>query len=247
MIAGNLTTEEIKSHKNAVAIIPFGAFEQHGPYLPLLTDTYIAESIASMVEASNPTGVMLYPAVWFGDSIEHDGFDGTLSVNAFDMMHVLQNLFEWLAKSGFSKAILYNAHGGNVNLAATICEEFSRQSSLKVVSMFAYTPAVRARAKDLFGVSDTHGGSTETSLLYYLRPEVQKTKEKTIQNLHPYPGGGLLSLYSVRELSENGVLEKNVKITIDTVKGKALSEVLVEALTHQVEHFPGKGKTTVQV
>jgi len=238
MIFGNLSTIEITAHADAVVLIPFGACEQHGPHLPLLTDTYIAEGITSMVESSIPENALLAPSIWFGDSVEHDGFAGTLSVGAVPMITMLTDLFTWIAKSGFTKAVLYNAHGGNVHLAAVACEEFSRQSSLKVLSATAYTSAVRSKAKQLFGVSETHGGSTETSLLYALRPDLRKTEETVIKNPHPYKGGGLLSLYPVRELSENGVLEKADQITIDTGKGRELAELMSEELRQTILNFP---------
>lgn len=64
---------------NAVLVVPVGATEQHGPHLPVTTDTDIAVSVVAAAAALDPT-IVVAPAVAYGSSGEHDGFAGTLSL-----------------------------------------------------------------------------------------------------------------------------------------------------------------------
>jgi creatinine amidohydrolase len=236
MQAEILSTTEIAQAANLVALLPIGAFEQHGPRLPLATDSMIATGVVERVEQQQSDAVVVFPTIWFGDSIEHNGFAGTLSVGAHTLMNVLEELFIWLEKSGFTRVILYNAHGGNVHLTATIAEEYSRGHALKVKSFYAYTEAIRQVAKELFGVTETHGGSTETSLLAALCPQINLV-DGTWPNEHPYKGGGALSLYETKQLSPDGILDRSATITCSREKGELLAAKMTQELSALIHSF----------
>jgi creatinine amidohydrolase len=235
MRAELLSTTAITDYAHLTALIPFGAFEQHGPRLPLATDSMIATALTERVESQSPHEVLLFPTLWVGDSLEHEGFPGTLSLKATTLMTMLEELFTWLEKAGFKKALVYNAHGGNKHVAALVCEEFSRQHNLKVKSMYAYTPTTRKLAKDLFGVSETHGGSTEASLLAALRPDLNlkdgswpHTQEKS---------SALLPLTLVSEISKTGILEQSDKVVLSIEKGVQLASHMVAELRETLSLF----------
>ena len=229
MIASYLTTEEIKQYKNSIVLIPYGSFEQHGPYLPLITDSAIAESICERIEQTIPDKVLLYPTLWIGDSSEHDGFDGTLSLKASTSIKVLEEIFTWLQKSQFKKCIVYNAHGGNVNLGRTIAEDFSRANNLKVKFVDGFSSSFDKAAIDLFGYSEPHAGSVETSLLYTLRPNLRKTDKIVIEGIQKYPGN--FSLFKTKDLSESGILNGDTILTIDIKKAETLISIMEQDLT----------------
>lgn len=235
MIAGNLTTQEIQNYKDLIVLIPFGAFEQHGPYLPLLTDTYIAEEICKKVENKISEKVILFPAIWFGNSMEHTGFAGNISMDLYEMMKVLEKIFESLEKSGFKKGILFNGHGGNQSIADAICAEFSRKNNLKIKSLSAYTSKVDEKTIELFPEGpEPHAGSSETSILYALKPELRKAEGK-IQGVVSYSGKKKFSMHMMNELSTTGILNSSETLDIDIEKGKALVEVMEEELIKNIE------------
>ncbi len=96
-------------------MVPLGATEQHGPQLPLGTDTIIAVALASSLEDA-----VIAPALPYGSSGEHDGFPGTLSIGQAALSHVLVEL---VRSSDFARVLFVSAHGGNAEpLAAAVRE-----------------------------------------------------------------------------------------------------------------------------
>src|SRR5689334_2633361 len=90
-----------------VIVVPLGATEQHGPHLPLGTDTTIACALASGLAAARE--VVVAPALPYGSSGEHAGFEGTLSIGQAALELVLIEL----VRSAASPVLFVSAHGGN--------------------------------------------------------------------------------------------------------------------------------------
>ena len=88
-------------------ILPTAAIEQHGPHLPLATDTLINSILLGAALAQLPAEVSVYalPAICYGKSNEHVGFPGTLSVSASTFMAVVRDIGASIAASGFKKLV----------------------------------------------------------------------------------------------------------------------------------------------
>src|SRR3954469_23792251 len=98
-----------------VLAVPLGATEQHGPHLPLGTDTTIAIALASRLAAQRD--VVVAPALPYGSSGEHAGFAGTLSIGHDALLLVLVEL----VRSASVPVLFVCAHGGNAEpLAAAV-------------------------------------------------------------------------------------------------------------------------------
>lgn len=139
-------------------VIPVGSTEQHGPHLPLDTDTRLAIALAEAAVADLPD-VVVGPAVAYGASGEHEGFAGTVSIGT----DALAALLVELARSAippFERVIFVNGHGGN---AAAVAHAV-RRSSVEGRAVASWSP----RVDD----GDAHAGHVETSLLLALAPEV---------------------------------------------------------------------------
>ena len=95
-----------------LVLVPVGSIEQHGPHLPLDTDTTIAVAVADRV-ASELSGSWVAPAVSYGSSGEHQSFSGTASVGTEALTHQLVELVRSL-RTWASRVVIVNAHGGNV-------------------------------------------------------------------------------------------------------------------------------------
>jgi creatinine amidohydrolase len=150
------TWPEAAAHPRRAVVIPIGALEQHGPHLPLDTDTRIAVAVAARAVAGRED-VALAPPVAFGASGEHAGFPGTLSIGTAALTAVLVELGR--SALGDWSAILYvNGHGGNADALraalATLAAEGRRA--------LAFHVAPRG--------GDAHAGRTETSMMLALDP-----------------------------------------------------------------------------
>lgn len=150
----------------AVLAVPLGSCEQHGPHLPLDTDTRIAVACAGALAERVP-GVVVAPAVGIGASGEHESFPGTLSIGTVALeATVVELVRSALPPPGsprpapFAGVVLVNGHGGNVEAverAASLLADEGRP-------VLAWHPRVPG--------GDSHAGRTETSLLMHLDPGV---------------------------------------------------------------------------
>ncbi|GFG99469.1 creatininase family protein [Mycobacterium timonense] len=112
------TTTADSATASTVAVLPVGAFEQHGPYLPLGTDTLIACAIASSI--SQHHNVFQLPPVAFGCSHEHAAYPGTVSISATTLAAVVADITESLAHQNIAAFIVVNGHGGNAVLTNVV-------------------------------------------------------------------------------------------------------------------------------
>ena len=106
-----LTSAELESGPERVVVVPVGATEQHGPHLPLETDTLLATAVAEAIVTRTP-GTLLAPALELGCSSHHSAFAGTISLSTQTFVGIVVDVCRSLARAGLT-AVLLNAHGGN--------------------------------------------------------------------------------------------------------------------------------------
>jgi creatinine amidohydrolase len=114
----DLTWEDIRARAaaNPVVVLPTGSIEQHGPHLPIKTDTLLVSSVteAAVQRASAKVDVLLAPTVWMGLSTHHSGyFSLTLSFDTYQQ--VITEVLESLIRAGFHRLLIINGHGGNTD------------------------------------------------------------------------------------------------------------------------------------
>lgn len=132
-----------------VLAVPLGSTEQHGPHLPLSTDTDIAQALAHGL-ASRRDDVLVAPPLPFGASGEHAGFAGTLSIGHEALELVVVELVR-SATETFPHVLLVNGHGGNVAALRAACARLRDESR----DVLVWSPSWRG---------DAHAGRTETSV-----------------------------------------------------------------------------------
>jgi mycofactocin system creatininase family protein len=177
-----------------VLAIPLGSLEQHGPHLPLETDTRIAVAVAMGLAGCCPS-VTVAPAVAYGASGEHADFPGTLLVGHSVLTELLVELVR-SARRSFTGVVFVNAHGGNEESVAAAVRRCTAEGD-DVLAWRAVTPTG----------GDAHAGRTETSLLLAIDPGAVRLDlaepgcTEPIASLLPR-----LRAEGVRPVSSNGVL-----------------------------------------
>lgn len=177
----------------AVLAVPVGSTEQHGPHLPLSTDTDVALALCRRLAAARP-GVAVAPALPYGSSGEHEGFPGTLSIGQDAVELLLVELVRSATRT-FDRVLLVSAHGGNAAPVARAVARLRAESR----DVLAWTPWLPE--------GDAHAGRTETSLQLALDPARVRLDRAAPGN--PRPIAELLPALrtsGVKAVSPNGVL-----------------------------------------
>ena len=175
------TTSEEEGRRSArVALLPVGSLEQHGPHLPLTTDTVIASVLAQVLADSEP-GLRLLPPLAFGCSHEHAAWPGTVSVSAPTLHAMVADVAASLRAAGTTKLVVVNGHGGNHVLANLV------QASGGDMALFPGTHDWEA-AREAAGMSttndrDMHAGELETSVLLHARPDLVRPGHEEADHL----------------------------------------------------------------
>jgi mycofactocin precursor peptide peptidase len=225
MRLGARTWPEVRDAEPALLAVPLGSCEQHGPHLPLDTDTRIAVALADRLAAARPA-VLVAPALAYGASGEHAGFDGTLSIGQAALQLVLIELIR--SADAFAGTILVNGHGGNTEaLAAAV-----RTAEAEERRVLAWSPSRETVGAD----SDAHAGRTETSLLLALAPAMVRTERAEAGAIAPLATlMPELRRAGVGAVSPNGVLGDPTGATAG--EGAALLTALAADLVAAVDRW----------
>ncbi|MBW8794791.1 MAG: creatininase family protein [Streptomyces sp.] len=169
------TTEEVRTRgagvSTQVAVLPVGSFEQHGPYLPLATDTLVACAVAREIAAAYP--VHLLPPVTVSCSHEHAAWPGTVSISAVTLHAVVNDIADSLRRSGVGALVVVNGHGGNYVLGNVVQEASARGEGMALYPAAEDWEAALERAGvETSALTDMHAGEIETSILLHAHPEL---------------------------------------------------------------------------
>lgn len=173
------TAADERQRAAKVALLPVGSFEQHGDFLPLITDTVVAAAIAHDIATTHP--VMLLPPVTISCSHEHASWRGTVSISSRTLYAIVTDVADSLRRSGIEHLVLVNGHGGNYVLA-NVVQEYTAANG---PSMSLYPQAhdwTRARVDagmETNSHEDMHAGELETSLLLQVAPELIRPGNET--------------------------------------------------------------------
>jgi creatinine amidohydrolase len=220
---GDLRSPDLagRAHRTVLAV-PLGATEQHGPHLPLSTDTTIATELCHRLAAALPD-IVVAPAIPYGSSGEHAHFPGTLSIGRAALKLLLVELVR--SADGFAGVVLVNGHGGNLDpLRAAV-----RTLRAEGRNVLAWSPSGAA--------GDSHAGHTETSVMLRLRPDTVALDRAEPGNTRPLRELiDRMREHGVAAVSPNGVLGDPTRATADD-GARRLDEWTESLITLTAGHF----------
>jgi creatinine amidohydrolase len=170
------------------ALLSFGAVEEHGPHLPLGTDTFAAEQLSARIAAAADLielPVMPFGQVW---SLEH--FDGSLSISDETLVSLIIELANGLERVGVRGLVLFTAHLGNaaaLKRATRVLEESDGLPALALSYPGLATVAAEVRESPESHPAIMHADELETSVLLALRSDVVRM-DRAVSEYPTYPG-----------------------------------------------------------
>lgn len=240
---GDLTSADFRAldKERTIAILPVAAVEQHGPHMPVLTDTIIADGMLAVLKRMLPPelSVLVLPTQAFGKSNEHILSPGTVTLSAQTLVEVVTEIGASVARAGLRKLVLMNSHGGNSDVLGIVARELRVRHNMLCVPThwrrFGLPAGMYTPLEDKYGI---HAGDIETSLMLYMRPDLvrmEKAKNFVSSGIameneftHLRPGGLHGFGWIAQDLNPDGAVGDATLATAD--KGKQTAE-------HQVEGF----------
>jgi len=167
--------EMTRAEANRVApesllVVPLGATEQHGPHLPVGTDSMLVEAVAerAVLELRDSFPVVLAPTLPVGSSAHHVPFGGTLSVTSLSFYRVLMDIGRSAASGGFRRMFYLNGHGGNHELAQVAARDLGLELPIAVGAgswwAMAYDALIEAGSPTIQSIPG-HAGGFETAAM----------------------------------------------------------------------------------
>src|SRR4030042_545120 len=166
-----------------VCIIPLGIIEKHGPHLPLGTDMFEARETA--FTAAKTEYAIVYPPYYVGQIFEAKHQPGTIAYSNELMWKMLEETCDELSRNGIKKIILKNGHGGGTNFLQFFCQ--SQLASRKDYVVVLFNPGNDpANEKEIASLKkaklDGHAGEEETSMMFFIRPDLVDQQVITSQS-----------------------------------------------------------------
>ena len=186
-------------------LLPVGATEQHGPHLPLNTDSVIATAACSLASAT--TGVPVLPTLRVGISIGHtERWPGTVSIFHETLIDTVKSIACWCVATGWKQMIIANAHCGN-DAALRVAVDRMRfdlagSFAIAMRNTWALTPKIEAAFT--CDAKDWHANQAETDLMCFLAPHTV-VQSRCVESADPDRAGSRVFPWMVANTSLNGV------------------------------------------
>jgi creatinine amidohydrolase len=217
-----------------IAILPTAAIEQHGPHLPVGTDTIINEGLLALLKDRCPEDLDLriLPVQAVGKSNEHIWAAGTVTLTAETALKLWVEIGLSVARAGVRKMVILNSHGGNVDLISIVSRELRVRAGMFVTRLgwgaFGAPEGLYSDQENRFGI---HGGDAETSMILHFAPEtvdmsVARDFRSTAETSAISPIGQVAYGWIASDLNPAGVVGEAHLATAE--KGRLQAEKCVE-------------------
>jgi creatinine amidohydrolase len=238
--------------ERTIAVLPVAAIEQHGPHLPVSVDACINQGVLDEVLRRLPDDlpVTFLPLMPIGKSNEHMAYPGTLTLSAETLIRLWTEIGESVSRAGIRKLVIVNSHGGQPQIMDIVARDLRVRIGMLVVTL---SYGALGRPAGLFPDSELrhgiHGGSSETSAMLYLRPDLVREAERRnfvpvsvemeAEYVHLRPEGRIGFGWQTQDLNLAGACGN--ALDADAERGRLIVEHAAARfieLLREVERFP---------
>ncbi|MEK7545496.1 MAG: creatininase family protein [Patescibacteria group bacterium] len=231
MFLERLRTTNLDLNKKYAFVVPMGATEQHGPFLALGADSYLADAIMEEAEAAYPEVIFL-PTLRITCSEEHEGFPGTVWVTAETMNRVLSDICNSLKP--YAKTIAFASfHGGNLALLdAFVVDHASVFGDVRIVHLPIGSDETEEKMRRMIGgPTDAHAGNVEISMML--------ASHESLADVPPddYPKFFVENPFGtnhLKDFSADGIADNHPRWVITKENGKKMMEWTVEDFKNEL-------------
>jgi len=232
MFLADLKTFDLPPDRKYTFLVSIGSLEQHGPYAPLGTDTFIHDALLQQVNVSVPNIIFL-PTIPIGASEVQLGFFGSISFKEETVYSIVNDIVKSI--SSYASSILFVSwHGGNKPVFDRLIKENqSHFSEIKLIHISFGDESTDLLAKQLIeGELDDHAGNTEVAMMLALRPDITK---------QPAEGSQKKAIKSfswdkpILSVTSEGIIDANPNWKATSQIGKELIDIYAKNLVRKIK------------
>jgi creatinine amidohydrolase len=225
--------------KDVPIVVPIAAVEQHGPHLPVFTDSMLLGEVVRRAAELLRDRVVWTPLLWLGNSHHHLDFAGTLSASPRTYLDLIGDLIDNLVVHGFRRVVLLNGHGGNIvpsqQAVFEARQRYRQRDDLLLLTSTYWLLGSKPHQVDPSLTQDRmqHACEWETSMILHLAPNLVGD----LTQLEPVPAGVAFDPatrgWITKERSPFGYIGDPRRAT--ALKGQALFGVFSQDLVNLLE------------
>jgi len=235
MELASLTSPEVDAlNRNTPVVIPIAALEQHGPHMPVFTDSMLVGEIVRRAHQNLESEILVLPVMWLGNSHHHMDFAGTMSASPRLYLDLLENLADNWITHGFRKIVFVNGHGGNDVPGKQVVFELrqrfrDRDDLLLLLATYWSLADPTSEIEGLTQSQMGHAGEWETSMILRLAPQLVKDHPSVspVDSSDPYLPA--TRGWTMPDRSAQGHIGHPAQATAE--KGEALLQCFAQGLT----------------
>lgn len=216
-------------NEKTIAILVFGACENHGDHMPFGSDFIFPTEIAKRL-ATKVNNVIVLPAIPYGVSLHHDQFQMTMSINPETLVGIISDLLSSLIQNKIRRVLIINGHDGNIGPIEVAARSIkNKHPEMTIACLESWWILVGQLKKDLFEVWSGlgHGGEAETSAILAVRPDLVNM-ESAPKEVIPKLPENIRIFWKFDELTSTGATGAPQKASIE--KGNEVLKMLEDLL-----------------
>lgn len=216
-------------NEKTIAILVFGACENHGDHMPFGSDFIFPTEIAKRL-ATKVNNVIVLPAIPYGVSLHHDQFQMTMSINPETLVGIISDLLSSLIQNKIRRVLIINGHDGNIGPIEVAARSIkNKHPKMTIACLESWWILVGQLKKDLFEVWSGlgHGGEAETSAILAVRPDLVNM-ESAPKEVIPKLPENIRIFWKFDELTSTGATGAPQKASIE--KGNEILQMLEDLL-----------------